>query len=298
MIDTSIFFWWYINLLLAGSYYTSGVIGEVVADDKDASSPNNAITYSLSTMQFGITANGTLYNKVLENGATPCLCFCLHWHNYFNILFKFIKHLMTQFSFFWRRATLLRIGTPTYTCTLHNQTNNLLVLVEYQDIFLLVKNLNLFTIKSFKVDLSKQETGSKIIFNVTAANSGDLPLTGSAVVEITILSKTESNATEIILYTPELTSTTSTEETSTSTSAITSPITTSLEKITNLPTPQKDQYSGEVHVFVIVGSVLLSLAVIMICASIIIWRCVERKPVINGRYCLISLPIKWVEDIE
>jgi len=65
------------NLLLAGSFYTSGVIGEVVANDKDASSPNNAITYALSTMQFGITSNGTLYNKVLEHGTPLCLCFVL-----------------------------------------------------------------------------------------------------------------------------------------------------------------------------------------------------------------------------
>ena len=65
------------NLLLAGSFNTYGVIGEVVADDKDASSPNNAITYSLSTMQFGITSNGTLYNKVLEHSTTTYLCFCL-----------------------------------------------------------------------------------------------------------------------------------------------------------------------------------------------------------------------------
>jgi len=64
-------------MLLAGSFYTSGVIGEVAADDKDASSLNNAITYSLFTMQFGITSNGTLYNKVLEHSTTTYVCFCL-----------------------------------------------------------------------------------------------------------------------------------------------------------------------------------------------------------------------------
>ena len=137
------------------------------------------------------------------------------------------------------------------------------------------------------MDLSKQQAGSKIVFNVIAADCGDLPLTGLAVVEITILSKTASNATDMILYTPELTSTASTDETSTSTSTIASPITTSSEETRNLPMSQ----NGEVNVYVIVGSVLLSLAVIMICASIIIWRCVERKPVIKGRYCLFSSQI-------
>ena len=137
------------------------------------------------------------------------------------------------------------------------------------------------------MDLSKQQAGSKIVFNVTAADGGDLPLTGSAVVEITILSKTEANATDMIMYTPELTSTTSTDETSTSTFTTRIPITTSSEETTNLPMSQ----NGEVNVYVIVGSVLLSLAVMMICASIIIWRCVERKPVIKGSHCLFSSQI-------
>jgi len=169
------------------------------------------------------------------------------------------------------------------------QTNNLLVLVESKDMNLLVKNSHLFPIYSFKVDLSKQQAGSKIVFNVTAADGGDLPLTGSAMVVITILSKTASNATEMILYTPELTSTASTDETSTSTSTTRIPITTSSDETTYLLMPQKDPSSGEVNVYVIVGSVLLSLALIMICASIIIWRCVERKPVINGKYCFFPV---------
>jgi len=94
--DTTIVALWYINLLLAGSFYTAGVIGEVVAVDKDASSPNNAITYSLSTMQFGITSNGTLYNKVLEHRITTCLCFCLLWHKLCLIVcLKLTKYFIT-----------------------------------------------------------------------------------------------------------------------------------------------------------------------------------------------------------
>jgi len=135
------------------------------------------------------------------------------------------------------------------------------------------------------VDLSTQQAGSKIVFNVTAADGGDLSLTGSAVVEITILSQTAFNETDMILFTPELTSTASTDETLTSTYITRIPITTSSEETTYLPMSQKDTSSGEVNVYVIVGSVLLSLAIIMICASIIIWRCVERKPVINGKHC-------------
>jgi len=135
------------------------------------------------------------------------------------------------------------------------------------------------------VDLSTQQAGSKIVFNVTAADGGDLSLTGSAVVEITILSQTAFNESDMILFTPELTSTASTDKTLTSTYITTIPITTSSEETTYLPMSQKDTSSGEVNVYVIVGSVLLSLAIIMICASIIIWRCVERKPVINGKHC-------------
>ena len=135
------------------------------------------------------------------------------------------------------------------------------------------------------MDLSTQQAGSKIVFNVTAADGGDLSLTGSAVVEITILSQTAFNETDMILFTPELTSTASTDETLTSTYITRIPITTSSEETTYLPMSQKDTSSGEVNVYVIVGSVLLSLAIIMICASIIIWRCVERKPVINGKHC-------------
>jgi len=149
---------------------------------------------------------------------------------------------------------------------------------------LLVKNPHLFTIQSLKVDLSKQQAGSKI-FNVTAADGGHLPLTGSAMVEITIMSKTAFNETDMILFTPELTSTASTDETLTSTSTSRIPITTSLEVTTNLPMSQKGLSSGELNVYIIVGSVLLSLALIMICASISIWRCVERKHVINGKHC-------------
>ena len=149
----------------------------------------------------------------------------------------------------------------------------------------MVINTNLLIIQSFKVDLSKQQAGFKIILNVTAADGGDLLLTGSTVVDITILSKTASNATDMIMYTTVHTSTTSTAKTSTSLSTTTSAVTTSSEETTKLQMSHTYQSSGEINVYVIVGSVLLSLAIIMICASIIIWRCVERKPVINGKHC-------------
>jgi len=153
----------------------------------------------------------------------------------------------------------------------------------------LVISTNLFTVQSFKVDLSKQQAGSQIVFNVSAADGGDLPLTGSTVVDITILSKTASNATDMILYTTEHTSTTLTAETSTSTSTTTSAVTTSPEETTKLQMSQTYQSSGEINVYVIVGSVFLSLAGIIISISISIWRCVDRKPVVNGRHCFVFL---------
>jgi len=146
------------------------------------------------------------------------------------------------------------------------------------------------------VDLSKQQAGSKIVYSVTAADGGDLPLTGSAVIEVTILSITASNVTEIITYTTEHSSTASTADTSisTSTSPSTTPITTFSEVTTNLQMSQKDQSSGNVNVTIIVGSVLLSLAVVMICISIGIWCCFKRKPVVKGRNFVLC----WINRLS
>jgi len=137
---------------------------------------------------------------------------------------------------------------------------------------------------TLKKTLSTKQAGSVIVFTVAATDGGRVPLTGSATVEVTILSNTASAITEVTIDATEtmVTHIPAATETVTST-GLTSQL---LTDETTLSGPKNNQLSGkgEDDAFVIVVLVFVPLAVVVVCASLALWRCYKKDSSVNGRH--------------